>query len=135
MALEDRRPGRERVLFVDDSPEILSFFVSRLARDDIDAVVCADPRSALRELEGASFVAVLADVYFGLQTAGWDLVTAIRRSKGGTDLPIVSMSGALEDELNSSLQYGADAVLSKPFSYDELRQAIGRAARAHPTRD
>jgi CheY-like chemotaxis protein len=66
---------------------------------------------------------------------GLDLARYVRKQPGGSDIPIIVVSGATGGfQMNKALEAGCDAFLGKPVSVDELLKAVSsRLAPALPT--
>jgi CheY-like chemotaxis protein len=126
-----------RALVVDDDALSRQMLTDALQQTGFDVLCAEDGDSALRVLseELLSLDLLVAD----LRMPGMDgerLLDTIRRAGGEADLPIVVVSGRLEDGLQARLEgQGADAVLGKELGPRLIAQAVGavlerrRAAR------
>ena len=115
------------ILVVDDDEQI-STLVSRVLETDGHQVsVGWNGVDALAELEQHEFDLLLIDLVMP-EKGGIETIMEIQRVAPG--LPIIVMSGkvSLTDvSINRLVQhYGALALLPKPFTTDELREAIGK---------
>ncbi|MFT5288141.1 MAG: two-component system cell cycle sensor histidine kinase/response regulator CckA [Planctomycetota bacterium] len=114
---------RQRVLVVDDEPTTRRRVRAIVEAEGFECIVAADGFEALRHLERARFNLVVTDIVMpGLD--GIDLCRAI--SSSFPTVRIIAMSGnrAGRSGLDAATTLGAERVLVKPFSRDELSLAI-----------
>jgi DNA-binding response OmpR family regulator len=118
---------RDRVLVVDDDPDIREFVETVLAENGFETMVAEDGLAALRALAAESFDLLLTDVRMpGLD--GFQLVARAREQK--PDLRVLFMSGY-------TAEYKIDPVredfVAKPFRPRELLGCIYEILRRRPT--
>jgi DNA-binding response OmpR family regulator len=115
------------VLVVDDDPSIRLLCRVNLQLDGHDvqeAGTLAEARAAIAEQRPD---VVILDVHVA-GGDGRDLLTELRASQ--PELPIALLTGTADpDDL---LRAGADALIPKPFTIDELRDTVDRLARLRP---
>jgi len=120
----------ERVLLVDDDPNILTVMAEVLSRLGYEPVPYSDGRVALAAFEAApkSFDAVVTDeVMPGLTGTG--LASVMRLQRG--DLPIVLASGSRDPMLaQRALAAGVSELLVKPLQFREIAAALARLLNA-----
>lgn len=122
----------ERILIVDDEPQIVRFLRTTLVGHGYGVSVATDAASALVELRGRLPDLVLLDL--GLPDLdGLELCRLLRerpeRPEWAT-LPLVILSARdLEADKVAALDLGADDYLTKPFSLGELLARIRAALR------
>ncbi len=117
-------PKSRRILVVDDDP-IISKSVQLLLQADGHQVTTADVSSqALGLLDQHGFDLAMID-YTMPEMSGDELAAAIKVKFPG--LPLI-MTTAYADQLSMSgrMPAGVDLVIGKPFTRDELRQAVAR---------
>jgi DNA-binding response OmpR family regulator len=126
--------GPQRILVVDDQPEILELTATVLAAAGYDTATSASGREAVRRLAEESYDLVLLDINMpGMD--GWETLRLLRADERLEDLEVVmfSVKGELADKIHS-LQEGASGYITKPFVVDELvarvQALIGPAGRA-----
>ncbi|MBK5933287.1 DNA-binding response OmpR family regulator [Rhodovulum imhoffii] len=109
---------KNRILIVDDDPEITSALVRGLHLFGYEAEASNRADHALELLESGTFSVAIVDVMLGADS-GQDLVRNAR-ARGAT-LPILMLS-ALSDveDRAAGLEAGANDYVVKPFSLDEL---------------
>lgn len=108
----------KRVMIVDDEPSLTRMLERSLSIKGIEAVPVDSTKAARKLAALQSFDAVLVDVL--LQTEnGWDTLRLLREV---CDTPILMMTGAevTEEMRDDARALGAQEVLQKPFSVDEL---------------
>jgi len=117
-----------RILVIDDE---------KLVRASIDAVLSAkghvvtlavNGREGLDQIKKGDFDLIITDLIMP-EMEGIETILAIR--KQSTTLRILAISGGgrrqIGDFLESAAKLGADFVLKKPFSNDDLIDAVNRA--------
>lgn len=131
----------QRILVVDDEPNILEVITQRLLRDGFEVMTARDGAAALGMLDEGEFAAAILDI--GLPgTDGFAVLRTLRAD--GRTLPVIMLT-ARGDEVDRvvGLELGADDYMVKPFSPRELvarlrallrRTAEATALRAQMTR-
>jgi two-component system chemotaxis response regulator CheY len=114
-----------RILVADDSPVSRSLVASALS--DVDGVEVARVSSgveAVKLVATDSFDLVLTDVNMP-DINGLELLRFIKTNERLRALPVLVIStDAAEPERLRALSLGADGYLAKPFTPDQLREAI-----------
>ena len=112
---------------VDDEQIVRELTVQVLERAGYDVVSVASAREALKLVsKGAHVDVVVSDVVMpGL--SGVDLLDELHVSR--PELPIVLMTGGSPEPERTAkaLELGASAIVYKPYSHAELRDAVARA--------
>jgi DNA-binding response OmpR family regulator len=114
------------ILLTEEDPATRAFLADNLIADGYDVVLADSKAAALAKLETRRPDMVICDV----NGETLDLLDAVRRSDGlasriDPDVPLIVLT-ARADEL-SRVRYfdrGGDDVVTKPFSYAELRARI-----------
>jgi CheY-like chemotaxis protein len=130
-APREARPGNlrgmERILVVDDEPDLLEFYSKALTTLGYQVTTQSDPQAALNDLLRLphAFDLLVTDLNMPRIT-GMQLAEGLRPVR--PDLPIVLITGFSRfvppDRLES---LGAVRLLPKPFSTGELAQAVRQA--------
>ncbi len=117
----------ERILVVDDEPQIQRFLRPALIAAGYDVVEAADGTQALKAAATAAPDVIILDL--GLPDMdGKDVVANIR---AWSQVPIIILSARdRESEKIAALDLGADDYIEKPFGIGELTARI-RAALRH----
>jgi len=119
------------ILLAEEDAATRAFLADNLAADGYDVLLAEDRRAALAAMETGRPDLVICDV--NGETLG--LLDAVRRAGGvasriDPDVPLIVLTGRA-DEL-ARVRYfdrGSDDVVSKPFSYPELRGRIRAVLR------
>ena len=111
------------ILLVDDEPHVLRVLRLSLEREGYLVVTASDGNAAL-----ACMAQQLPDVLISdIQMDGMDGRTLCPLArKTYPDVPILFMSGYAEEQLRKSIDIANVAFLPKPFSVQELAQAVQR---------
>ena len=113
---------RKRVLLVDDEPGLLMFAGEVLRDAGYDVVTGDDGNVALSLVRSQPFDLAIIDLVMP-EREGLDTMMRLRESHPG--LPIVAISGAFGGRfLHSASMLGARAALAKPFSGEDLLNAV-----------
>jgi CheY-like chemotaxis protein len=110
---------RSKVVVADDSEPTRALAANALAGERVEVVGVASSEEVLGVLD-AGVVLVITDLVLDGR-AGLDLLRTLRHRRPA--LPVVCMSGDRE-LLAQASRAGADAVLEKPVSPDELRIVV-----------
>lgn len=115
-----------RILVVDDEPAVRNLTVEILRRSGYRPHGVGSARHALEALQEESFDLVVSDVVMPEMT-GVDLLYELRARRH--DLPVVLMTGGSQEpeRTTNAVRLGATGLLYKPFSHDELRDAVAAA--------
>lgn len=116
----------QRVLVVDDEPQIHRFLKPSLTVSGYDVVSAADGRQGLRLFATAAPDVVLLDL--GLPDMdGKQIIEQIRQT---SDVPIIVLSARdRESEKIAALDLGADDYVNKPFAIGELLARLRSVSR------
>ncbi len=115
------------ILVADDDPAISSFFIQFLEGEGFHVATAHDGESALRAARELLPDLVVMDMAMpGM--GGLEAIRALRRDEGLRDIPILVVSGALDDAVPE-----ADAMLAKPVEHaalvEVIRELLARCAR------
>ncbi len=122
-----------RILLLEDDPAIAKTVVYAIERAGLNVTHCLLVSDALRQLEIASFDALVLDV--GLPDgSGLDVCRHVRANAALQHLPVLMLSAHGEEiDRVLGLELGADDYVTKPFSPRELVARIrGLLRRAQP---
>jgi two-component system KDP operon response regulator KdpE len=112
----------DTVLVVDDERAITDFVSDALVEEGYRVSVCHDGASALLDIRRKPPALVLLDI--GLPVMTGDLVLRELRATGFDELPIVVATAGTNPE--QYLNIGANAVLRKPFTLENLLNTVAR---------
>ncbi len=115
----------ERILVVDDDANIRSSVAAALDHGGYTVATAANGRQAIAIHLEAPVDLIIIDIFMP-EKDGLETIMELRQ--GFPDMKIIAMSGrgatASKDYLEAAKAFGADAALSKPFSYSYLRRTI-----------
>ncbi|GGL79657.1 transcriptional regulator [Deinococcus aerolatus] len=120
-----------QIFIVDDSISVRKALEITFKRHALDSFSAVSAEHALETLAGdPHFDLLMADVIMpGM--SGLELCSELRRDARFDHLPIVLMSGNVDDEIRrQAREVGANGVLRKPFSPDELIPLVEGLLRA-----
>jgi two-component system phosphate regulon response regulator PhoB len=125
----------ERILVVDDEPDILSVLVYHLSRESYRVSTAVSGPAALAAVEEDLPDLVVLDLMLpGMD--GYDVLTRMRENERMRDVPVLLLTARREDEDRvRGFEVGADDYLTKPFNARELTlriQALLRRSQAEP---
>lgn len=124
------QPGKT-VLVVADHPRLRLSIRKVLQRLGLSATECSDGAAARDQLSTLVPDLVLLDLVLP-ESSGFELCEFIRQSPRHAQLPLLAMSSrAYPEDRAHAFEVGADAVLGKPFTDDELRQFIEHLLGGH----
>jgi len=110
-------PIKQRVLVVDDEPNIREVVELYLKREGFVVDVAADGEEALAIIEHTPPDLIVLDLMMP-KLGGLEMTRIVR---GGLDIPIIMLTAkSQEDEKIYGLEIGADDYITKPFSPREL---------------
>jgi len=119
------KPKRERVLVVDDDPDIAEVLSRALADPEREVALATSGAAARDRLAWENFNLVITDVRMPGEMDGVDLFRWIKENRPKTDVVLISGSPDLESALES-FRYGAWDYFVKPLDLLQLRQSIRR---------
>ncbi len=116
--------GSARVLIVDDEATIRQFMIEVLSRFDFTPVPASDAAEALQILDRDSIDLVLLDLHMPGPADGEDLLYLLRDR--GDDIPIIIVSGWVDDDATREQPDCVHAVLKKPVAVETLLTTVRR---------
>lgn len=117
---ENGAGGGERILVVDDEPDIVALVVYHLAKAGFRISTAANGADALRLAQQDRPALVVLDLMLpGM--SGLDVLDQLRSSDSGQDIGVLLLTARREEpDRIKGLSSGADDYLTKPFSPQEL---------------
>lgn len=124
--------GGGRILLVEDEDMVRAVAERALARAGYTVKACADGEEGLTEIEsGNEFDLIVSDVVMpGLD--GPSMARTIRELR--PDIPVLFMSGYAEEQLRREIDIPNMHFIAKPFSVQEIGDAVSRVLRASQAR-
>ena len=125
----------ERILVVDDEPDILSILVHQLSREGFRVSTAVNGQSAIKAAIEDPPDLVVLDLMLPI-VDGYEVLKTLRRDERTETIPILLLTARREEEERiRGFEHGADDYVTKPFSARELGlrvQALLRRSRAEP---
>jgi two-component system response regulator ResD len=131
---------KERVLIVDDDPELLGILRKYLENHGLETISAANGAEALAAAPSGRPDLIITDVEMP-RLDGFALCRRIKDNKALADIPVIIMTGKKISEADhvAGYGYGADDYVVKPFSYAVLlakvKSMLRRAARGRKKKD
>ena len=121
--------GPKRILVADDDAAVARGIGRVLTAAGYEVTIVCDGAAAVEALTHDSFSVILSDIHMpGM--SGVELLSVVRAYD--LDVPVVLMTGDPKVETAmKAVELGALNYLLKPMSPDELRDAVGKAAKLH----
>jgi len=128
-ASQDQLNSSQRILVADDDPFIRTIISSTLVQNGYQVDIAKDGAEAWKALNEASYSLLITD-YKMPRVDGLELITKLRSQD--KSLPVILVSGTMPVEaLNRRPGLRIDALLEKPFTAEELLEAVKRVAGAY----
>jgi two-component system, sensor histidine kinase and response regulator len=108
-----------RILIVDDSPEILSITEAILSAAGYQTIAYTEGLIALQIMELMPPDLIILDIKMP-KIDGYEMTRRIRSNSAWDTTPILLYTSLDRSQAVRGLEYGADDLLSKPFSIEEL---------------
>ena len=125
----------ERILVVDDEPDILSILVHQLSREGFQVSTAIDGQTAIAAAVADPPDLLLLDLMLPV-VDGYEVLKTLRKHERTASIPILLLTARREEaERVRGFEYGADDYVTKPFSARELAlrvKALLRRSRAEP---
>ena len=119
----------ERILVIDDDPDILDFVRRSLEAEGFDARTAADGKSGLAAATSAPPDLVLLDLSLP-DADGYGVLRALQAGAATAHVPVVLLTVASTvEDLVRGLDAGADDYVTKPFAIEELVARVGSVLR------
>ncbi|MEO1139150.1 MAG: response regulator [Pseudomonadota bacterium] len=132
-----------KILILEDDPEFGALVSDSLQRAGYDTSLFSDVSKAIGVFESEDFDLVVADLIIkkeGVITSEGGLILTwrireIAESKGIT-VPVIAMSGSvhhlgMQHALDTARHMGADEVMAKPFSPQDLLERVEKVLAGH----
>lgn len=114
-----------KILIIDDDDQILSLLARSAELAGFAAVTAMDGREGQKLLEKQAFDLVITDLIMP-EKEGMETITFIKKKFPAIKIIAISGGGRIGPEtyLPAALELGADRAFAKPFSVDELLNAV-----------
>jgi len=131
-SIQNAMEGKERILVVDDEPQLTRVLRRSLMAKGYDVRIAGDGEFALQTFRDWPPALVITD----LAMPNMNGLELCRRLRAISDVPIIVLSVRGEERTKvEALDVGADDYVTKPFGMDELLARIRAALRRKPAPD
>lgn len=127
---------KQRVMVIDDEPEIVDYTRFLLEREGCDVVTATSAEAALDELTRAPPDLVILDVALDGMSGeldGLELCRRLKASPGSSDVPVLIVTAVCsEDVRDEAMAAGASGFLVKPFELSEFLGEVRQHVQGCP---
>ncbi len=123
-------PGKNHVLVVDDEEVIRDVCAQILVAEGYEVTTARNGKEALREVSEKHFDVVVTDIMMP-DMSGLELLEVIKSTSMDVCTVVITGLGTF-DMATQSDRLGAREFVVKPFTPDELSNAVGKALSKHP---
>ncbi|MEP4547779.1 MAG: sigma-54 dependent transcriptional regulator [Saccharospirillum sp.] len=123
--------ANQRVLIVDDEPDIRELLELTLMRMGLDTLSVPDLKSAIRQIDQHAYDLCLTDMRLP-DGNGLELVKYIQHKRPDTPVAMITAHGNMELAIDS-LKAGAFDFVSKPVEIERLRALVNQALKISNT--
>lgn len=123
-----RRPGRLRVLVIDDEPDTVITLLEILRDEGYEARGFSHPVEALNALPTYDPDVVISDIAMPVMN-GWDLARKVRQKMGSIRPMLIAISGVYRKSADQMLatMAGYEFFLAKPCDPNMVLSVVGKA--------
>jgi DNA-binding response OmpR family regulator len=122
---------KQRILVVDDEPQIREMLSMYFERHGYDAATAGDTAETLRIVNDSKVDVVVLDIGLA-EEDGLKLLEQLKKDHPALRVIMLTGMGFVEDLLQEAQQKGADGYVSKVLPLDELLLAIQRILKTTP---
>lgn len=119
-------PEKEKILVVDDEPDILNLTKKFLELGDFNTITCSNGKEAMKIIKdkGDDIALVLLDIMMpGM--SGYQVLELIKTDDELKDIVVVLFTvKSFNEDIQKGKRLGADYYITKPFSGKELLKKI-----------
>ena len=117
--------SQERILIVEDEPDLRQVFVEILMSDGYDISTAADGEMAIQMLNENNYDLVLIDLYLP-KVDGFQVLAHLQRVSSSTSAIVMTGHGSIESAVEA-MKKGAADYLTKPVPFDQFRIVVKKA--------
>jgi signal transduction histidine kinase/DNA-binding response OmpR family regulator len=120
--------NRARVLVIEDDPALATLLSECLALDGLEVELAATGESGLERALARPPAVVCLDIYLPGALDGWQVLVQLKANPLTAHVPVIVCTG--EKGRSTATTLGATEFLAKPFTGDQLREAVARQLSA-----
>ena len=113
----------QRVLVVDDDPNIRRMIIAALRRDGYEFLEAPNGRDALDMMRAERPDVVVLDLMMPI-LSGWDVLREREQDESLRQIPVILVSASRDAEVASAVDKGICAFLPKPFDIGVLSALV-----------
>ena len=114
----------KKILIIEDSEEVRCLVNDLLSTHDFHVVEAENGRVGVETAEREMPDLILCDLHMP-ELDGFGVLRQLRSKPGTASIPFVFLTGMVDQPLlRQSMELGADDLLTKPFTFDELLCAV-----------
>jgi CheY-like chemotaxis protein len=117
------RPRTNRILIVDDDPQVIQVTHRMLTRNGYSSEMALGGHEGMARLATGDFGVVIVDYYCG----GGDAPALVREARRRNSSTYIILTSSAPDLPLLGHQTGADHLIAKPYDLPELSDAVARA--------
>ncbi|MGY8823348.1 MAG: response regulator [Candidatus Latescibacterota bacterium] len=126
-------PSKHPILIVEDETPIRTLLARLLEGAGYETVQASSAEAALSEIRHRQFALILLDLHMPGQIDGEEFLYQMRDS--GHDVPIIVVSGWVDDDVADHHPDSVYAVLKKPIQNTKLIATVREALSTDPLQD
>ena len=116
---------RARILVVEDDPHMMGGLMAAVRKDGHDVEGAGDVSQAFKKLGQDTYDLILTDLKMP-GGSGMQVLEEVKKHSSMTPVIVITAYGTVEKAVEA-MKAGAVDFIQKPFSFQELREAIGRS--------
>jgi DNA-binding NtrC family response regulator len=120
---------QERLLIVEDEPDLRQAFVEILTTDGYDISTASDGEMAIQMLSENTYDLALIDLYLP-RVDGFQVLAHLQRVSSSTSAIVMTGHGSIESAVEA-MKNGAADYITKPVAFDQLRIVVKKALDVH----
>ena len=119
----------QRILVINDTPEILELFQEILSEEGYEVILYSFATHDTVEIVRHRPDLIILDYIFGTEKLGWQLLQKLKMREDTASIPIIICTAAIREvrEIEGFLLAKGVTVLPKPFDIDDLLLAVKNA--------
>lgn len=120
------------ILIVDDTDDVRELYAEYFSFVGFSPVEASNGREAIEQADRHHPAAIIMDLAMPILD-GWEATRILKGDSRFKDVPIIVLTGnAMPEHIRAARDAGADAVLRKPCTPDQLTSAIKHALNGEP---
>jgi len=121
------KPGRVKILVVDDEPDYISTIRYRLSHSDFDVVTATNGKEGLERAQEERPDLILLDTNMPVMD-GQEMLKCLRKQPNIKDTPVIMVTATYEmRDIAIVSSYGISDYIAKPFDFAALMEKIQNA--------